>query len=195
MNKLEGFHPLPLASITGSPRLTEAQPRASLAEPAIGLMTDLSHAPCVMADHMDALEPTLHTMVSAHVHMAFVTDVNERVIGLITTQDLQGEKPLQRAMADHVRFQELNLEQLMTPVARWPAISSAAVARARVGDVVCTLQEQSLRYLLVIDHEPEGPVLRGLFSARQMEAALGMEIRADLHSRNFAELEQVLGSH
>jgi hypothetical protein len=37
--------------------------------------------------------------------------------------------------------------------------------------------------------------LRGLFSARQLEAALGMAIRGDLHSRNFAELEQVLSGH
>jgi CBS-domain-containing membrane protein len=189
----EVFHPLPLASLSGSPRLISAQPKARLADPAIGLMTDLSHSPCVMADHRDALDPTLHTMVSAHVHMAFVTDVKERVIGLITTQDLQGERPLQRAMADHVRVTELTLEQLMTPVDQWPVISSAAAAHARIGDIVATLQEQSLRYLLVVDTVGGEPVLRGLFSARQLESALGVEIQADLHSRSFAELESTIG--
>ena len=189
----DGFHPLALSGLSATPRLIDAQPRAGLRDPAIGLMTDLSHAPCVMADHLDGLDVTLHTMVAAHVHMAFVTGVGERVIGLITTHDLQGERPLQRAMADHVRYQELTLEQLMTPVDQWPVITSAAVAHARVGDIVATLQEQSLRYLLVVDQQAGEAVLRGLFSARQLEAALGLEIGADLHSRSFAELEATLG--
>ena len=81
----------------------------------------------------------------------------------------------------------------MTPVDQWPVISSAAAAHARVGDIVATLQEQSLRYLLVVDQQAGEPVLRGLFSARQLEAALGLEIGADLHSRSFAELEATLG--
>jgi CBS domain containing-hemolysin-like protein len=189
----EGFHPLPLSGLNDSPKLVTTQRRANLTDAALPLMTDLSHSPCVMADHLDGVEPTLHTMVSARVHMAFVTDVQDRVIGLITTHDLQGERPLQRAMADHVHFEDLSLEQLMTPVNQWPAVSSAALAHARVGDIVATLEEQSLRYLLVVDHEGGEPVLRGLFSARQLEASLGRDIAADLHSRSFAELEATIG--
>jgi hypothetical protein len=188
----DGFHPLPLNALTASPRLIDAQPRAQLDDLAIGVMTDLSHAPCVMVDHLDGLDATLHTMVSAHVHMAFVTGVNEQVIGLITTQHLQGEKPLQRAMADHVHYSELKLEDLMTPLDQWPVVSLDALTHARVGDIVATLREQSLRYLLVIEPVDGQPVLRGLFSARQLEAGLGLKIEADLHSRNFAELESVL---
>jgi hypothetical protein len=37
-----------------------------------------------------------------------------------------------------------------------------------------------------------GPLLRGVFSARHLETALGLSIDADLHSRNFAELEASL---
>lgn len=189
----EGFHPLPLSGLNGSPRLVSTQQHALMSDAALPLMTDLSHSPCVMADHLDGVEATLHTMVGARVHMAFVTDVRERVIGLITTHDLQGERPLQRAMADHVHFEDLSLEQLMTPVNQWPAISSATLTHARVGDIVATLEEQSLRYLLVVDDDGGEPVLRGLFSARQLEASLGRDIAADLHSRSFAELEATIG--
>jgi hypothetical protein len=187
-----GFHPLPLSALQNSPRLVDVLIKARLDDMAIGAMTDLSHAPCVTVDHADGLDATLHTMASAHVHMAFVTGVDDKLIGLITTQHLQGEKPMQRAMADHVHFSELRLDQLMTPLERWPVVSLESLAHARVGDIVATLREQSLRYLLVAEQVDGEPVLRGLFSARQLETALGIKIEADLHSRNFAELESVL---
>lgn len=187
-----GFHPLALSALKASPRVVDALAHARLEDMAINAMTDLSHAPCVTVDHADGLDATLHTMASAHVHMAFVTGVDDKLIGFITTQHLQGEKPLQRAMADHVHYSELRLDQLMTPLDQWPVVALESLTHARVGDVVATLREQSLRYLLVSEQVDGQPVLRGLFSARQLEAALGMKIEADGHSRNFAELESVL---
>jgi CBS domain-containing protein len=193
MNHPAGFHPLPLTPLNEAPTLTHSQARATLRDPAQVLYTDFGHAACVTVDHMDTLDVTLHTMVSAHVHMAFVVDAREQVIGLITTQDLQGERPLQRAMADHIHFDELTLDHLMTPLNQWQVLHRAALHRARVGDVVATLQEHSLRYLVVVDELDGHTVLHGMFSARQMESALDMPISANLHSRNFAELEAALG--
>lgn len=193
MNTLQGFHPLPLNLVAAPPLRHEGHTIARLGDPALSLLTDLTHAPCVMADHLDDLDSTLHTMVRAHVHMAFVTGVDEQVVGMITTDDLQGERPMQRAQADHVRFDELTLEQLMTPVSQWRVLSSAQLAHARVGDVVSTLREHGLRYLLVVDPGTPRPVLRGVYSARRLETALGLDLRSDLHARSFAELEAALG--
>ena len=187
-----GFHPLPLTTLNGLPRVVDAQARATLRDPASTVFTDFSHAPCVTVDHSDTLDATLHTMVSAHVHMAFVTDVRDCVIGLITTQDLQGERPLQRAMAAHVRMDELTLDHLMTPVHLWKVVGTSFLTHARVGDVVATLQQENLRYLLVVDDVEGSPMLHGVFSARMLENALGQTISADLHSRSFAELEAAL---
>lgn len=187
-----GFHPLPLTALEGTPALTHGQARATLRDPARSVLTEFDHSACVTVDHMDSLDTTLHTMVSAHVHMAFVTDARDQVIGMITTQDLQGERPLQRAMADHIRFEELTLDHLMTPVSQWQVVSRSALAHARVGDVVATLQEHSLRYLLVVEKSGLDTVLHGMFSARLMEAALDLQISANLHSRSFAELEAAL---
>jgi predicted transcriptional regulator len=192
MTHTTGFHPLPLTVLGSLPRVVQTQAHATLRDPARSVFTDFAHAPCVTVDHNDTLDATLHTMASAHVHMAFVTDVRDCVIGLITTQDLQGERPLQRAMADHVRMDELTLDQLMTQVHQWQVVDTSFLAHARVGDVVATLQQENLRYLLVVDDVAGTPMLQGVFSARVLENALGQTISADLHSRSFAELEAAL---
>ena len=66
------------------------------------------------------------------------------------------------------------------------------VRHARVGDIVATLRENGLRYLLITEVSDGKTSLRGLFSAKRLEAALGQPIDADLHAHSFAELESVL---
>lgn len=188
MNRLSGFHCLPLMSPGAQLGVAEPVNRAQLHDPAHVVFTDFNHAPCVTVDHSDSLDATLHTMASAHVHMAFVTDVRGRVIGYVSTQDLQGERPVLRAAADHLRLDELTLDHLMVPTQQWSVVEENFLAHARVGDVVATLQEASLRYLLVMAHRDGEQVLRGVFSARQIEAAVGLSVQDDLHLTRFSDL-------
>lgn len=187
------FHALPLHGLSSSPALVEASQTADPADPALSQMTDLRRGPCVVADHLDDLDGTLHVMLRARVHMAFVTGVDGELLGHVSRDDLQGEKPLLKALADHVRHEELTLEQVMTPVSQWQVVTLDSLTHARLGDVVATLRAHSLRYLLVL--APQGPqqAVCGVFSAQRLEQALGVPVGADLHSRNFAELESVLG--
>ena len=80
----------------------------------------------------------------------------------------------------------------MTPVADWPLVEFTEVERARVGDVVSTLQAHGRPYLLVVESHDGQPRLRGLFSASRIAQALGVPLADDLRSRSFAELEGVL---
>jgi hypothetical protein len=155
-------------------------------------MTDLRSAACVVADHLDSLAQTLHVMQRARVHMALVTDVDGQLVGMVSRDDLHGERPVQQALADRVAHTDLPLERLMTPLSQWQVADIASIEHASLGDVAATLRSHSLRYLLVVARESGQTVLRGLYSARHLEAALGMVIGADLHSRNFAELEATL---
>jgi len=186
------YHPLPLAHSSGAPRLPMPEANAHLSDPALSLMTSFRFAPCVMADQDDGLDETLHMMLRARVHMSFVTGVDGAIVGLVTRDDLSSEKPVQRALADHVRHEDLHLVHLMTPVSEWQVLERAVVERASVGDVVQTLMKLSHPYLVVIDPHIEGPRLHGLFSARRLEAALGLRIPQGIQSQNFAELGAAL---
>ena len=131
-------------------------------------------------------------MRRAGVRMVFVSGADGELVGMVTAEDLQGERPVLRASADHVPHQDLTLSDVMVPVTQWDTVDIAQVRVAHVGGVVATMREHNLRYLLVTQQKGGSIVLRGLFSASRLEQALQTTIEPDLHSRNFAELELVL---
>lgn len=192
MSLITHYHSLPLAGLACAPALPRPRTHARHEDPALTQMTDLRGGACVVADHLDSLAQTRHVMQRAGVHMALVTGVDGQLVGMVSRDDLHSERPVQRALDDGIACGDLALERLMTPVAQWQVADIASVDHACLGDVVATLRNHSLRYLLVVAREGGQADLRGLFSAHQLEVALGTLIGADLHSRNFAELEATL---
>jgi hypothetical protein len=192
MPSLTEFQLLPLTTVAGQPQLPQASQTATLTDPAVSQMTDLRLAPCVKVDHRDGIAATLHVMQRAGVRMAFVTGIAGELIGLVTSDDLQGERPMLRAMADHVCVEELTLDQVMTPRAEWQVVDAWQVEHCRLGNVAATMREHGLRYLLVIERDAAGSQIRGLFSARRLELVLGVELGSGPLSRSFAQLEAVL---
>ena len=192
MPQSHGYKPLSVQSLSLAPSLPKVQRSAQSHDPALGLFTDLHHSPCVVASHRDGLDQTLHLMRRAGVRMVFVAGADGELVGMVTAEDLQGERPVVRASAHHVPHRELMVSDIMVPVTQWDTVDIAHVRIAHVGDIVATMREHNLRYLLVTQKKNGTTVLRGLFSANRLEQALQTTIEPDLHSRNFAELEQVL---
>ncbi len=188
----QGYKPLSIQSLSLAPNLPKVQRSAQLSDPALTLFTNLHHSPCVIASHRDGLDQTLHLMRRAGVRMVFVAGADGELVGMVTAEDLQGERPVLRASAHHVRHHELTLADIMVPITQWDTVDIAHVRSARIGDLVATMHEHNLRYLLVTQNKDGSTMLRGLFSASRLEQALNTTIEPDLHSRNFAELEQVL---
>lgn len=187
-----GFKPLSLRSLSVAPRLPQVQRSAQPHDSALSLLTDLHHSPCVVASHRDGLEQTLHLMMRAGVRMVFVSGSDGELVGMVAAEDLQGERPVLRASAHQVGHHELTLADIMVPVTQWDAVDLADVRTAQLGDIAATMREHGLRYLLVTQRKNDVVVLRGLFSARRLEMAMNTTLEPDLHSRSFAELEQVL---
>ena len=192
MPQRHGYKPLSVQGLNLAPSLPRAQRSAQPHDPALGLFTDLHHSPCVVASHRDGLDATLHVMRRAGVRMVFVAGADGELVGMVTAEDIQGERPVQRASAHHVPHHELTVGDIMVPITQWDTVDIAHVRVAHVGDIVATLHEHNLRYLLVTQKKNGTTVLRGLFSASRLEQALNTVIEPDLHSRNFAELEQAL---
>lgn len=189
------FKPLPLSTMTMAPDLPKVQRMAMPHDSALSLLTDLHHSACVIASHRDGLDQTLHLMLRAGVRMVFVSGASGELVGMVTAEDLQGERPVVRASSQMVPHKELTLADVMIPVTHWETVELSHVRTARLGDIVETMHEHGLRYLLVTQQKQGHTMLRGLFSATRLEMALNTTIEPDLHSRSFAELEQVLAHH
>jgi hypothetical protein len=195
MHQAHRFKPLLLAPMSMAPDLPKIERSCMPQDPALSLLTDLQHSACIVASHRDDLERTLHLMRRANVRMVFVSGADGQLVGMVTAEDIQGERPVVRASSHMVRHGELTLADVMHPVSHWDTVDMAQVRTARLGDVAATMHEHGLRYLLVTQHKDGATVLRGLFSAHRLEMALNTTIEPDLHSRTFAELEQVLAHH
>jgi hypothetical protein len=187
------FMPLATTSLARPPRKPETTCRATLSDRALSVFTDLRYSAIVTADHLDRLGETAELLLKSGVHMGFVSDVHGRIVGMVSAEQLGGERPLQRAMAANVRHDELTLEDLMAPLSDWAVIDAGELAHARVGDIVETLHATGQRYLFVTEKLEDGEIaLRGLFSARRIEEALEAAIDSDGHAHSFAELGSLL---
>ncbi len=177
---------------------THAVGAVNLESAAMSLMTDLRQLPAVrIAEDRTLAEAESH-MVAAGVRLLFVVDARDILIGLVTAYDLAGEKPLMKSMArdlhpDLHSPNQVRVRDIMQQVGNWRGIDYSSVERARIGDIVQTFEQLGQPHLLVFEStEGESPVVRGLFSATQLERVLG--VRFDLMARpgSFAEIEQVL---
>ena len=191
---LSSSHPLASRATLPLPHPAERKP-VTLRDPALAVYSDLRSGPCVVVPPTDGIDATLALMLRAGVRMAFVGEAAQGIgsaEGVVTAGELQGERPLLHALRSGQRHHDLRVADVMTPIADWPLIEFDELRRARVGDVVATLQVHSRPYLLVVETHGGSPRLRGLFSASRIGQALGMPLADDLKSRSFAELEAAL---
>ncbi len=188
------FAPLAVAPLrVASLAPIDGEPHVEADDPATSIFTDLRVAPSVVVPAVEPLAPALRLMQLAGTRMAFVTDPQQRTVGLVTAADLHGERPMLAASVRSQPHGELTVADVMTPLGQWPAIDAHALSRARVGDVLATFRATGRRYLLVTEADANGQLmLRGVFSANRAERALGQSIDEELRSRNFSELAAAL---
>jgi len=118
------------------------------------------------------------------------------VIGLITSTDIQGEKPVQFRRELSLRHEEIMVRDIMTPQSELEVAEMVEVSRATVADVVAMLERVGRRHALVLDRDPKTgePAIRGIFSASQLEQQLGRVIDTTGVAQTFAEVESALNS-
>jgi len=186
------YSPLPLALLAPGARVTEpaAPGHVTLDDPAFAVMTDLRevHAACTSPEEL--VDRAQARMVERGVRLLFVLDDDASIVGLITTTDLLGEKPMRVTATRGVTHAELIVADLMTPAARLDSLTFQDVSQMRVGHIVATLKAIRRQHLLV--SEADGKRVRGIFSATQLARQLGMPLQTFEVAQTFADIEAAL---
>ena len=170
-----------------------ASPRAvTLDDRAIEVMTDLHHVPAVPVDAEVPIEAAMRIMVRRGVRSLLVLNVEDEVIGLVTATDLLGDKPLRHMHVHGGARGDVLVRDLMTPAAHIEVIPMAEVMRARVGNVLATLRASRRQHAMVVEDAPGRPVVRGIFSASQLEVQLGTPVSPSVGVATFAEIRAAL---
>lgn len=184
--------PMRAGTVVRQPALDAAQ-RITPADPALSVMTDLSRVPAVLVDPDVDIEAAMRIMIRRNVRSLFVVDVDNQILGLLTATDLLGEKPLQHIQQYGDRRGDILVRELMTPHARLEVLPMAEVMHARVGHVLATLLHAGRQHAMVVEDGADGrQIVRGVFSASQLEKQLGQPIAAGPVARSFAEIEAAL---
>jgi CBS domain-containing protein len=143
-------------------------------DPAIHAITDFSREHPVTVDEERQIDAALEDMIRLGVRALLVVR-EQRIVGLITSYDIQGERPLQFLQASNYRrHQDIRVGHIMTPWDKLLALDWETVQTARAGDVLHVLEEAEMTHLLVIEHSKKNaaPVVRALVSRARLARQL-----------------------
>ena len=122
----------------------------TMESPAREVMTDFSYVnPIVTTPHV-AIDDALLHMRESQVRSLLVVDESGYVIGLVTSNDIQGAKPIRIIEQSRMQRQDIKVSHVMTPQSAISVVNMVSVLGAKVGHVVATLRKLELRHLIVV---------------------------------------------
>ena len=192
------YHPLTAHRLQSAAR--HHQPgqdpeRVRVDSPALSVMTDLRQIPAATIDADAPVDAANRFMIRRGVRLLLVSDDERQVLGLITSNDILGEIPVQFALERGIKRQEIRVRDIMTPRERLEVLHYADLGHAEVGHVVATLQHAGRQHALVTDMGADGSTetVRGIYSASQIARQLGVAIQTTEVAQTFAEIGAALG--
>lgn len=171
----------------------DAHRAVTVQSPAVDVMTDFTRMHSVTIAPDASLYAANEIMIARGVRLLLVVGDSRNLLGIISTRDTLGERPMQLAHQGKGKLFELTVSDLMHPVGEIDMLDFSDVRHANVGDLVATLKRLGQQHVLVATSDAGGEHrVRGVFSATQIGRQLGVEIQTFEIARTFAEIEAAL---
>lgn len=170
-------------------------------DPALNLLTDFRLTPAISVLATTQIDQALTQMICSRVRLLFVVDPIFDLLGVITSYDVQGEKPLRYLQSRDCRIgicsrDDILVQDIMTPVNEWRVVNYQQLINATIADLVLTFQELGQRHLIVVEpvrgHNDQA--VRGLISLTDLERALETSIEPVNVAESFAEIKRELAT-
>jgi CBS domain-containing protein len=190
------YRPLPAQVLSG--HVTVSRPDAPKAvtvdSPALDVMTDLKNVYAAIIEPQATMESANKYMIQRGVRLLLVMGHDKSVAGLITANDIQGEKPIRIVQERGIMHSEILVSDVMTRVHDLEAIAMEEVKSARVGHIIASLKGTGRHHTLAIEIDAAAgrAKVRGIFSLSQIARQLGVAIYTTEVAKNFAEIEAML---
>ncbi len=192
---MRDYRPIPNVSLRGTVFVARPAPPKSVKpdSPAFDVMTDLRYNIPATIDQQQSMDAAHAYMIQRGVRMLFVLNGERALAGIITANDVLGDRPLRFIQERRVRHSDILVSDIMTPLEKLEAIEWSEASRARVGDVAASLKESGRQHTLVMERSPDDRnQVVGVFSLTQIERQLGVAIVASGAARSFAEIEAAI---
>jgi len=159
--------------------IAQAEPRSgapvSRQSPGLSVMTDLTEVRAATVRPDTSLSQARQLMIYQGVRLLFVVDKMPCIEGLITSTDLEGDRAIQLVAERGVRYEELMVSEVMSPLSVLDAIDYDELAGATVESLIRALLQIGRNHMLVFQKSTAEtpPRIRGVISRAQIERQLG----------------------
>lgn len=185
---------IPLVKMRSGIPCLSPDPRSAAAtehDPAVRVMTDFSRVVPITVEPIVSIDLALRKMKDSGVRLLLVTDPRDNISGIITSYDIQGEKPIKMSEESRIHHTKITVEKIMTPLEQMPAFDYAFVLQSLVRHVIATMKALERQHALVVENPDRAQRIRGMFSTSQIGKMLGTKIYEPLHaSHSLAAMQQ-----
>ncbi|MDP2240026.1 MAG: CBS domain-containing protein [Burkholderiales bacterium] len=168
--------------------------KVTVDDPALQVLTDFKRVTAIIVLAGDTVDEAHSRMIKRSVRLLLVVNQERKVVGVITANDILGEKPMQVIAQRGIRREELLVRDVMTPQERLQVLGLDELSSAKVGHIVATLKAAGRQHALVVDIDgKERQTVRGMFSATQIARQLGVTIQTSQVAQTFSDIEAMIG--
>ena len=167
-----------------------------LDSPAVTVMTDFKFVHPVTVDPEMGIDDALEKMKTAGVRLLLITNEENEVIGVITANDIMGEKPIKLVEEARIQRSNIKVSAIMTAQADMTVLNMLSVRRAQVGHIIETLHQLERQHVLVVevDEAARAQRLVGKFSTSRISKLLGRDVTEEVApAHSLAEIVQQIG--
>ncbi|HVC02891.1 MAG TPA: CBS domain-containing protein [Steroidobacteraceae bacterium] len=142
-------------------------------DPAVLAITDFTREAPITVEDERPIDTALEDMARFGVRALLVVR-ERRIVGMITSYDIQGERPLQFLQnSNYNHHRDIRVGHIMTSWSELLALRWSDVQAARAGDLLELLRHAGLTHLLVVERRADRKVVvRGLASRARLERQL-----------------------
>jgi predicted transcriptional regulator len=171
----------------------DEQPLIDLTSPALKVVNSFTQKIPVRAQHETTIESALKQINAQQSDFILVTDDTHKLVGIVSSADLQSSKITIIAQRLNTPRSEVSLRHIMTPISQLMGVSMQSLTYSCIGDTLQTMEHQGVMFLLVTTANNE---ICGLISARQIAKTLHIPLHISPIAHSFSEvLESIEHPH
>ena len=163
-------------------------------DPASYVMQPLTSTKTLFIQYDDNINTATQAVKIHHTPLLLVME-GDSLVGLISSEDLLGEKPITLQQKSRIQREDITVKMLMTPLKDILVMTLEDVMHARVGNIVATLKQLNQHYALVTsNNDDKGETqLHGIFNTAQISKQLHKDIQHALYQiESISKLEKEL---
>lgn len=196
MNPMANFKELRTQNISKgilSHTYSDNKPLIDLMSPALEMINNFTQQDPLRAHYETSIVEALKKITNQHTDFILVVDDNKKLLGVVSSADLQSSKTMILAQRLNVARNDVSLRHVMTPLSNLTGVSMQSLSYACIGDALQTMEHRGVMFLLVTASNNE---ICGLLSAREISKKLQVPLHISPIANTFSEvMEQIDHPH